>query len=253
MKQINPTLTSDGQGNYYIEDSTETKYLLNPKILHSETKAIKSNPTNEKVDYKFKLVTVRKLTDFSLEDIQAKFTKQQENITNQAIFSNDTIPYPTSDTITSLSQYYGVFVDEDINGLTNPVHIFYSPSSTIRCYIEATGNGKDDWIVSMCYYLEQITNPDDSTTNKWRLITIQNKTPTDQIRRIFITDSNALPDCFENNYSIESLDYLGGATWTGLGVDPKKRIPVIKNIDQFYASNYITLDKPYRSLGKRRV
>lgn len=250
-QKIHPTLRRDANDNKYMRDDTDREYLLNPRLLSDKSSASNRKDDSGKRSSRFKLVTVRRLTNLTLEEVQTALEQQQARTAAAALRSGLATPYPAPIVASEgdLKQIYGVYVDEDLYGRTQPVYLFFSPSATIQCYIAATGTGRDDWMVSCAHALEQRDNPDGTSSTRWRIYHIDNRLPENPARTDYVLDSSALPKGFEANFSLSNLHYSGGGCWSCLAVDPTDRLPVFEQVKAYVAENYIPAGQAHRGLG----
>lgn len=217
----------DVKGSIYLRDRRDKEHLINPRVLYKKT-VITKNRGSTKLNSKFKLVTVRTVTNYTLDQIKDILESQDEQLREKALINGQPIPFKSKIPVTEndLKQVYGVYVDEDLYGNKTPVYLFFSANTKVKCFINATGNTKDSWSIFLSHMVSQETNPNGTKTSNWRIITIDSNLdlPT---RVIYFLDSNQLPDCFRYNFDIATLNYLGGGTWTAMGVEIPDRIPVI--------------------------
>jgi hypothetical protein len=249
MSQSN-TIRTENTGKSYIRGRDDIERLVNPDLIKKTTISTARRPTTLKKN-QFKLVTVRRLTKYTLEQVNKKLADSQKNLESAALRQGSPIPYPSpAPTTDKLAQYYGIFVDEDLYGTDIPVYTFYSPSSNIRCFITANGDGKEDWSIHVCHVVDEITNADKTVRTKWRLYTLDNRLGTLASPVSYVLDSNDLPPCFEHQFDISSIVYLGGGCWASLAIEPTDRIPIYAPAPN--NGRYISVGQPFRAYGETR-
>jgi hypothetical protein len=251
MTDIRPTLRQDNTGSVYMRDKDNKEFLLNPRALTRSDITTKRNPRKDSKNHDFKLVTVRKLTNFSIEEVQAQIEAQKTRVNAAAIRSGFSVSFPSPIVLSEndLNQTYGVFIDEDLYGIQKPVYIYKSPSTLCQWYVIATGEGKDDWIITGCHSVSKKTTPDGSFTQQWRIYHIDNSTPDTATRLDYVLDSSALSSYFEFNFDISNLKYLGGGTWSASHINPLDRIPVFSNVKPYLQSEYIVAGNEFQGTG----
>lgn len=247
-----PRLSSDGSGAINIKNKQDINVKLNPSILNTEVETIKREGSTTK-KYRFKLVTVRRLTNKNLSQVQQQLENQQKRLESTAIRLGLPVPYPYTPVAkqSDLKQYYGVYIDEDLNKKQTPVYIFESPSNDIKCFITANGEGKEDWSIHLAYVVSKVKNPDDTYTINWRIYTLDNKTEQTPTRIDYLLENSSLPKCFSYNYPISNLNYLGGGCWSAIAIDPEDRIPIYAQAPN--NDNYIKVGTVFKALGESRV
>jgi len=217
----------DTDGSVYIKDLSQQEFLLNPKVLSTKTETIK-NQDSTKPSSKFKLVTVRQLSNVDIPTVSARLLQTQKNLENAALASGQPVPFPAKlpahleDNI----NYFSVYVDEDLYGINNPIYTFYSPSSNIKAFITANGNSKDDWSVHIAHTITSTPTPDGSNTVTWRILTIDKEGIDGSSNAQYVLESSSLPSAFQYNFTVDSLQYLGGGTWSAIVMDRNDQIPV---------------------------
>lgn len=229
-------------------------YHLNPRIIKEENRASRRNG-EDSTNSKFKLVTVRRLTSTSLEDVKDALERQQKLLEIAAVRNNQPVPYPARIPTTEddLKQTYAVYVDEDLYGKNNPVYTFTSASSNIKAFITANGKNKEDYSVHIGHLVEKIDNKDRTFTVTWRLVTIDNNLNNIPLNyHILESQSPDLHPSFQHNFNIDALQYIGGGGWTAMSVDPKDRIPVIAQV-QGSTEPYIPIGPSWKAFGSTRT
>lgn len=247
------TLRRDSNGSTYMTGREGNEELLNPSVIRDQT-VTTTRRSQAVISDKFKLVTVRRLTNQTLEDAQTQLENQRLRLESLAIRYGQSPPYP-SPVIASeddLRNLYAVYVDEDLYGTTSPVYIFYSPSNNIKCFITANDVGKDDWSIHVAHLTHQERNNDSTYTKYWRLYTVDNRLPESGIRQEYLFENTSLPRCFQLDFDIESVNYLGGGCWTGIGNEVNDRLPLYGYIPSNLFSRYILVGEVYRGLGQTK-
>ena len=219
-------LRTDIKGKHYLDDE-----LLTPELLSQESRQIKRKGESEQ-SYKFRLLTIRRLTERGLDEVYNELLEDQSRLESAALATGSPTPYPAQinrDTL-DLKQSYGVYVDEDIKGDSEPVFSFTASSPNIKAFIVSTGAAEDEYVIHLCFLVDKYPNPEGLSTTIWRLVTLesnQNGVPGIVIHSI---DSTALPESFSFNLDVDSIQYLGGGTWTAFSLDKDDRIPLYGNV-----------------------
>jgi hypothetical protein len=229
-------------------------YHLNPKVIKEQTTTSRRRG-EDSTNSKFKLVTVRRLTSSSLQDVKDALERQQRLLESAAARNNQPVPYPARIPTTEedLKQTYAVYVDEDLYGTGNPVYTFTSASSNIKAFITANGKNKEDYSVHIGHLVEKIDNKDKTFTVTWRLVTIDNKLNDVPLTyHLLESQSPELHPSFQYNFNIDALQYMGGGCWTAISVDPKDRIPVIAQV-QGETDQYIPIGASWKAYGSTRT
>lgn len=229
-------------------------YHLNPRVLKEETRTSRRSG-EDSTSSKFKLVTVRRLTSTSLQDVKDALERQQTLLESAAARNNQPVPYPARIPTTEddLNQTYAVYVDEDLYGTGNPVYTFTSASSNIKAFITANGKNREDYSVHVGHLVEKIDNKDRTFTVTWRLVTIDNKLNNIPLNyHILESQSPDLHPSFQHNFNIDALQYIGGGGWTAMSVDPRDRIPVIAQV-QGDTERYIPIGRSWKAYGSTRT
>lgn len=226
----------------FNEIPLETNLLSEKELIdyskQNEPKPIKS---------KFKLITVRVLTDKTIEELQYELDKQYQKLNQIAVANNQPVLYPNPPiSNTNLKQIYAVYIDEDLYGFKS-IYTFYSPSKNIRAYITATGPNKNDYLATILHPTELIKNPNGTYRQKWRIYTVEY---IEQVKKEYVFDSSSLPEYYEYNYDLNSIDYLGGGSWFGFGLDPNDRRPLVANAP--VNDQYIPTGPIIKQSGKKR-
>jgi len=233
----------DGTGRIYLRGRDDIEHLVTTQTLSEKNITERSKSETTDKEFNFKLVTVRRLTNFSSTDITNLLVTQQAELNNIALLTGQPIPFnsPVNNNSNTATNVYGVFIDEDIYGLITPVYIFTTSNLVIKCYITANGVEDDAYSVHIAHQVSQITNPDGTIQLNWRLFSIDSNL--NGVYNSYFIESQSLPICFSYNFDMNSLYYLGGGTWTAIGVDVQDRIP-ITSIAPTDGGNYIPLGTP---------
>jgi hypothetical protein len=234
-------IREDSTGRIYLTGRDDVEHLITTQTLYEKTITERSNNDTADKDYTFKLVTVRRLTNYTLDSLNALLTAQNNQLRNIALLTGQAIPFNNNNNnnnITTLTNVYGVFIDEDLYGLNNPVYVFTTNSLVIKCYITANGVEKDAYSVHIAHQTDIINNPDGTKQVSWRLFTTDSNL--NGKYNSYFLESFSLPTCFSHNFDINSLYYLGGGSWTAIGVDINDRIPVTA-IASTANNNYIPI------------
>jgi len=228
----------DNAGRVYLRDSQTDEWLLISNQSTTETKTQKRNKQRTSNESLFKLVTVRRLDQLSIDTVTARLKTSQANLEKSAILAKFPLPAPIKFPTTSgdLINYFSVYVDEDIYGTNEPIFTFFSSSyqSQIKAYVSANSANRGGWSVHLAYVKSVKDKQDGLKKVEWTLVTIDNaditpyggSTPITE-RQTYQLDLNAtgLPQCFKSNFSLDNLTYLGGGIWSCLVIDPEDRIP----------------------------
>lgn len=240
-------ITRQPDGKITIKSRQNKTHIVNPDLVRQSNKVGKSRP-EQSISNRFKLVTVRRLTNITIEEANAKLKATQEALVKTAIATGQPVPYPAKEVSNTdnLKQVYGVYVDEDLYGKADPVYVFNSASSSIKTFITSNGADRDDWSVHIAHLVDKIKNPDSTFTTSWRLITIDKKLKGNS--STYILESQSLPPSYSFNFDIDNLNYLGGGCWTAMAVDLNDRIPVYA-MAPTDTDRYIRVGQPYRIFG----
>lgn len=239
MTDILNLIQRDASGRITIRAANGNRYVANPTIQREETTARASRGEDTPPLSKFKLVTVRKLTNYTPEEIADLLVISQANLEDAALRSNQPVPapIPPPNGDENLYQYYGIYVDEDIYGRTAPIYVFKAPNPEMKCFITANGFGKEDYSVHIAHSYEKISSADGNYQLKWRILTFDKDGLSTSIRSNYLLDSITLPECFSKNYSIDALNYLGGGCWSAIGISEEDKFKVYGNAPR-YDSRY---------------
>lgn len=234
----------DASGRIINRTRANSEIILNPR---SNTVRINESITDRETSTgsKFKLVTVRRMTNNNVDLVTDALINSQILLEQVALQNGLPAPYPAQlpNPSDNLSNYYAVFVDEDLYGRI-PVYTFESSSNKIKCFITNNGMGKEDYSVHIIHYLTSVPNEDGTYNKRWRLFTIDNNLlNAAQSNNSYLLESDSLPACFQNNYDIDNVFYLGGGCWTGLALDPSDYIPIKGLVSEDQAAIY-RIDPP---------
>lgn len=240
-------------GSIYLKDRKNIEHLINPRIIYHK-QIINRNRGSVKYNSKFKLVTVRKVTNYTLAQIRDILETQDNQFRTKALATGRPVPFKSQIPVTEddLNDVYGVYVDEDLYGNKNPVYIYSSPNKKVKCFINATGNTKESWSIFLSHMVTQITNPNGTKTSNWRILTIDSNLDFPG-KILYFLDSNELPECFTYNFDISTLNYLGGGTWTSMAVDIKDRIPVISPANTNDKDKYIFIGRTISNIFQNAI
>ena len=215
-------IKTDIAGNTRV-DTDDSSIVINPKELQSRSYTAKRYPSSSSKS-KFNLVTVRKLTTKSVAEVNAELKSSFTQLEAAALRTGQPSPYPLPPAdVSSVANAYGVYIDEDLDGNDNAVYTFASEVSKINVYLAKTGPGQQDWVVHLAHGLDKKNNPDGTSISHWRIVTIESS---DAGKVFHILEDSALPECYSANYDIDSLNYIGGGTWTAMAVQRDDRIPI---------------------------
>ena len=231
-----------------VRKETNKVVIYNPT---NNTRAVLSNyskdynvsnfrTTNLKPEEKtsrFKLVVVRDLSETNND-----FDLAQSYVANYgsaaATVNSPSFPPPIFQS--SNLNTYGVYVDPDLYD-DPPVFIFQSPSSRIKAFITANGNGKDAWSVHLVYVVAIGRDEFALPLIFWRIATIDNivtQTTSDlKDETLYFLDA-ATDICniqlplnngnipiptqnieFVRHYDISNITYCGGGLFNAYGMD----------------------------------
>lgn len=218
-------------GRVVVDDSI----VLNPQIESSRQSAIVRRPADEQPTSPFKLVTVRRMLNMSVGQINQAIAFYQAEL--QGL--NPGIQLAPSATEANKRSFFAVYVDEDL-GNSSPVYAFYSPSSTIKAFITANGATADDWSVHIAHETGRTSLPSGATRNEWRLFSIHNNLNGDSSKHLL--ESTALSDSYTINMSIQNINYLGGGTWCIVAINDEHKIPIYGFISQIQYPQYQVLN-----------
>lgn len=249
-------IRKDLAGRIYLKGRDDKEHLLSTQILREDLFQIKTKSTKTKSSL-FKLATVRRLDDITVEQANEQLRDIQKRLSDIALMQGNPVPYPYVEPISEdgVSQVYGVFIDEDLRGRNTPVYIFSSPSSFVNVYVTANGIGKDDWSVHFAYIVNTENTPEKVKRNIWRLVSIDNSlniagTVINNTQALYFLDSPTLPDCFTYNFNPINLNYLGGGCFTAMAVEEKERIP-IEGIARLASGRYKPIGREFTGNGIR--
>jgi len=220
-----PFVERNGQGQIFLIDGgTGARTLVNPQVLREENTSSSTNPQTSEGKQLFKLVTVRKLGRKTLLEVQNLFNQSRANIERAALLAGVAIPYPQSppQSIDEVAQFYAVYVDEDLDSNSAPVYVYSSTSGRVKVFINALGVAAKDYTVDIAHYEDNQVSPDGSLYSRWRLLHYNAR---DNVAYALVSDD--LPKCFRENYGIESIQYLGGGSWTGIAVTEEDKIQIL--------------------------
>lgn len=254
MSSINP----DGMGGLNLNDG---EIKIPAKEQRFEQSIVKRYADRNHRG-KFRLVTIREMTNTPAEEVEAKLLEVQANLEDAAMRTGSPFPYPLPKNKkgdVEAGSVYGVYLDEDLFGLDRLVYTFiHVPGSQCRCYIHATGDGREDWTINIVHEVNR-SEADKLTglrTVRWRIVTIESLY---QFRMIYFlentpdpTNPKALPVGYSHNYSLDNIHYIGGNTWTAMSIEPDDRIPIyaLASADN---DRYTPIGVIMRSLGQSRV
>lgn len=244
-----PIITSNGAGNTKVTTRSGKELNLSNQETRRDTTGTKRYATVATKN-KFKLVTVRRLTNLTQEELDIELQASYQQLEAAALRTGKPVPYPIKPvTNEQVNNVYGVFIDEDLYGRNLPIYTFLSSSVKVKCFITTTGVSKQDWSVHIAHGLERTPNANGTFTTKWRLVTIDNS---ETFKVFHILEDSALPKCFSFNFDIDSLNYIGGGTWTAMAVDKDDRLPIYA-IAPGDTQRYIKVGSIFRSMGESRV
>ncbi|MGL5923691.1 hypothetical protein [Chroococcidiopsis sp.] len=248
----NPAVRKTPSGELFMTGRDGNEELLNPRVLSERESSTVRRPGKQQPT-KFKLLTIRRLTRQSLETAKQELEKQQRQLEAIALRTGQPAPYPSKIPVTTddVKQVFGVYIDEDLNGTTAPVYVFSAPSDRMKAFITANGEEKTAWSVHIAHSVERLRNPDGTLKTIWRLYTIDNQLLASE-RSDYFLDSIQLPECYQENYDIDSLVYLGGGGWSGLAIDSKDKIPLIATAPSTKKDRYIPVGAVTRYIGEGR-
>jgi hypothetical protein len=229
----------DNAGRVYLQDSQTNDWLLISNQSTVETRTQKRNKQRTSNESLFKLVTVRRLDQLSVNTVTSRLKTSQANLEQSAILAKFPVPAPVKFPTTSgdLINYFSVYVDEDLRGTNEPIYTFFCSSyqTAIKAYVSANSANRGGWSVHLAY-VESTEDKQDGLKNvNWKLISIDNANISPTNNNINIAerqtyqldlDATGLPQCFKSNFSLDNLTYLGGGIWSCLVIDPEDRIPV---------------------------
>jgi len=215
-------LTTDSRGRHYLDGT-----LLTPELLSQETRSSKNSSKTTSAS-KFRLLTVRRLTSKSQEELYAELMEEQDRLEQAALSRGEPTPFPLTIEQSELDprQAYGVYVDEDINQDGEPIFTFVAASPNIKAFIVSTGIEEDEYVVHLAYLVHKELDPAGLFVTIWRLVTLESNQVGSAGVVTYSIDATALPEAFRTNLDIDSIQYLGGGTWTALAIDRDDRLPV---------------------------
>lgn len=216
-----PFVEQNGQGQIFLTDGA-SRTLINPRVLSEQVSERNTNPEPGVRKQLFKLVTVRQFTNVSLAQVQLAFNNNQRELAERALLAGQPIPFPQQppQNASEIQQTYAVYVDEDLYS-ASPVYVFRSNSPNVKVFINSTGTAREDYTLDIAHYEFNPTAPDSTVLTRWRLLHIDGRS-----KLVYSLSSEQLPACFKQNYGIESINYLGGGTWSGIGITDEDRILV---------------------------
>ena len=139
----------DNSGKVWLRYTVNQDWILVSNQSEVVTRVQKKNKPRNVGGSNFKLVTVRKLTELSLETVTARLKVAQQNLEKSAVIAKFPIPapvvFPTGQA--DLINYFSVYVDEDLYGTNEPIFTFFCDSyqTQIKAYITANGENINDW------------------------------------------------------------------------------------------------------------
>lgn len=229
----------ENNGRVFLKDSQTDEWLLISNQSTTETKTQKRNKQRTSNESLFKLVTVRRLDQLSIDTVTTRLKTSQANLEKSALLAKFPIPAPVQFPTTSgdLINYFSVYVDEDIYGSNEPIFTFFSSSyqNQIKAYVSANSANRGGWSVHLAYVKSVKDKQDGLKEVEWTLVSIDNADIAPYGGSTSITerqtyqlnlDATGLPQCFKSNFSLDNLTYLGGGIWSCLVIDPEDRIPV---------------------------
>lgn len=243
------TFSTDPTGKPKVTTDNGTEINLRPQEIRRDTSQSKKYPTSTP-SHKFKLVTVRRLTNITLSELTQELTNSYKTLEAVALRTGKPAPFPVPPaTEINVQNAYGVFIDEDLYGISTPVYTFVANSPKVKVFITTTGSNKSDWSVHIAHDLLRETNPDKTFTTHWRIVSIDSD---ENGKRYEVLEDTALPDCYSYNFDISALNYVGGGTWSGMAVERKDRIPVyaLASADN---ERYIKVGVVMASFGQTQV
>lgn len=229
----------ENNGRVFLKDSQTDEWLLISNQSTTETKTQKRNKQRTSNESLFKLVTVRRLDQLSIDTVTTRLKTSQANLEKSALLAKFPIPAPVQFPTTSgdLINYFSVYVDEDIYGSNEPIFTFFSSSyqNQIKAYVSANSANRGGWSVHLAYVKSVKDKQDGLKEVEWTLVSIDNAdidpyggstSITERQTYQLNLDATGLPQCFKSNFSLDNLTYLGGGIWSCLVIDPEDRIPV---------------------------
>lgn len=215
-------ITRSNSGRITAIDDSGNRAIINPASV-SRQQEYTYDSVETRSENVFKLVTLRKNTNSTLAQVVQQLENTQSNLEQAALFSGTSLyPIQIPQAGHSLEDFYSVYVDEDLYGLT-PIYTFYAPTSNSKVFIDAKGVGKEEYVVHVIHYLNSVRNPEGTFNRTWRIVTIDS---TENLKTYYVLESDDLPECFRSNYNIDNIHYLGGGSFTGYGVSYEDMIPV---------------------------
>ena len=229
----------ENNGKIYLRESQTNEWLLVSNQSTVDTKVQKRTKQKTSNESLFKLVTVRKLEGLSLETVTARLRIAQANLERSAVLAQFPLPAPVKfpETEEDLVNYFSVHIDEDLYGVNEPVFTFFCDSyqTQIKAFVTANSRNREGWSVHLAYVKSVVTRQYGLKDVDWRLVTIDNADISPANDGIVVTektvyelnlDDTGVPQCFKENFSLESLKYLGGGIWGALAIDSDDKIPV---------------------------
>lgn len=244
-----PLIKTTPAGKIITKTDSGIEVILNPGELRKEYSELRRKGSKSDKSSKFKLLTVRKLTQYTAESINNTLLETSKRLDQDRLNNGSPTTYPKEpDYVVDPRNSYGVFIDEDLYGQNNPVYAFTTDTLKIKSFITTSGGRKDDWSVHLAHLDRKIQNPDGTFSTYWKLVSIESSSDG---RVYHILNSTELPKCFQYNFDVESVNYLGGGTWSAMAVDIDDRIPVyaVAPVDE----RYIPVGKVFSSLGEPKA
>lgn len=239
---------SSGSGKQVVTLENGNTYTLSNQESHVKTNVNKRYPTTT-INSKFKLVTVRRLTNLSTEEVNRRLEASYKQLEAAALRKGLPVPYPLKQvTVDEVANTYGVYVDEDL-GNSAPVYVFTTDTTKVKAFITTSGAGRNDWSVHIAHSLEKTKNPDGTYLNKWRLVTIDSS---DTGYIFYVLEDTGTHKSFSFNFDLDSLHYLGGGTWTAMSVDREDRLPIYA-LAPANSDRYIKVGNVFASFGETRA
>lgn len=227
-------IKKNDRGQTFVRRAVDdTYYNLNPQTVSEIREARTNNNTPNTVPgNNFKLLTVRRLTDYTEEQVNTLLQETRKKVEDAQIKAGFPAFFPVYPD-TPVQQYYGIFIDEDLYPESLPVYVYKSFDDVLKAYVVATGVEKDQYEMHICHTVSFESLPDNGRKVNWRLFSLDGAN-----NEFSILDSSALPQCYSQNYSPDNIHYLGGGTWAGIAIADEDKIHVVGQIDRFAPETY---------------
>ena len=213
-----------------LSTSNKTEATIYNSSITQNRHYIKTQPTNNSGESRFKLIVVKKINEKN-EEFDAQLYLQNSGFANS---SRNTSRYPSLPYLENIA-IYGVFIDPDLYPNDPPIYVFQCPDERIKCFITNHGKGKDYWSAHIIHTTSIRKDKYNLDLYFWRIVTID-KDSDDNITGEYILDS-ALDLCgltlkenepipefetgieFSRAYDISNITFAGGGLFTGYGLD----------------------------------